>query len=123
LEFERTAAAQRIEERVRNAVNLMRASYPNIQLSRDAAEAARSNLNLVTESYVQGIKSIIDLLDAQNQSLVAERRASNAANDFLVDLIRVQRSIGRYFFFLAEDERNNWFEELQQYFAAAGIKP
>ena len=34
------------------------------------------NLDLVTDAYSRGIKSIIELLDAQNQSLVASQTAA-----------------------------------------------
>ncbi len=121
LAFERQATAERIQQRILAALNLTRASYPSIGLSRDAADAARRNLNLVTDAYVQGIKSIIDLLDAQNQSLVSDQAAANAAYDFLSDLMDVQRAMGEFVIFLPEKKRRAWYRKLDAYFNQSGV--
>jgi outer membrane protein TolC len=92
------------------ALNRTRASYPGISLSREAAEAARRNLALITDSYIQGIKSIIDLLDAQNQALTADQAAANAVYNFLVDLMGVQRAMGSFIIFAPEEQRKSWFD-------------
>lgn len=115
LRDERDNTANRIEARILNAVHLIRASYPGIRLSTDAANAARRNLSLVGDAYVRGIKSIIDLIDAQNQSLVADQQAANAVYDFLIDLMAVQRSAGSFFLFAPEEERDEWIHRLNQY--------
>jgi outer membrane protein len=115
LKIERNAESNRIEERIFNAVHLVRASYPGIWLSRDAAYAAQKNLALVTDSYSRGIKSIIDLLDAQNQSLVDNQKAANAVYGFLIDLLTVQRAMGKYVLFLDDTERNAWFKKLESF--------
>ncbi len=115
LKIERDAVSSRIEERIFNAVHLIRASYPGIRLSRDAAEAALKNLMLVADSYSRGIKSIIDLVDAQNQSLVANQKAANSVYGFLIDLLTVQRAMGKYVLFLDDPERNAWFEKLESF--------
>ncbi|WP_372683661.1 TolC family protein [Desulfosarcina sp.] len=115
LRYDRDNTANRIEVRILNAVHLIRASYPGIRLSTDAADAARRNLILVTDAYVRGIKSIIDLIDAQNQALVADQQAANAVYDFLIDLMAVQRSTGSFFLFAPEEERDAWMERLNRY--------
>ena len=122
LSIEREGEAQRITTEVVTTVNLTRASYPAIRLSDDAAEAAGKNLELVTDSYERGIKSIIDLLDAQNQAIVSNQKAANSAYDFLVDLMGVERSVGRFFFLLTEQERREWLGRFEEYAKAEGIK-
>ncbi|VVS95002.1 TolC family protein [Desulfoluna spongiiphila] len=114
---EREAAAARISQRAVVAMNRVRASYPGIRLSKDAAESAANNLQLVTDSYVRGVLSIIDLLDAQNLALVAEQQAANAVYDFLTDLMEVQRSVGAYFLYADQAERDVWFDLIEAYFS------
>jgi outer membrane protein TolC len=92
---------------------MIRASYPGIRLSYDAANAAKDNLKLVADSYSRGLKSIIDLIDAQNQALVANQQAANAVYDFIIDLISVQRSAGNFFLFTSFEERSEWIKLLE----------
>lgn len=121
--IERAAAAQRIEERILAAVNFTRASYPGIQLSRDAAEAADKNLALVADSYAQGIKTIIDLIDGQNLALVADQRSANSVYNFLIDLMNVQRSVGRFDFFQSESQRQAWYQRFEAFASKADRSP
>ncbi len=86
------AAAERIESSIRAALHAAQASYANIELSELSATAARKNLELVLDAYGQGTLSIIDLLDAQNQSLEADLSANNAIHDFLIDIMNLQRA-------------------------------
>ncbi|MGI9571478.1 MAG: TolC family protein, partial [Desulfobulbia bacterium] len=115
LQTSRNNTEDRINQRILQSLNSTRASYPSIKLSRDALDAARSNLQLVTDSYVQGIKSIIDLLDAQNQALNSELGAANAVYDFLIDLMGLQRSIGTYVTFLPTDAKEEWMSRFKEY--------
>ena len=117
----RDATAQRIEQRIHNAVNKTRTSYPGIRLSRDAAEASHRNFKLITDSYARGIKSIIDLLDAQNLALVADQREANAVYNFLVDLMSLQRAVGKFGLFLSVQEREDWLNKMEDYFNQAGV--
>ena len=114
---QRDATRERIEQRIRVALHDISASYPSIQLSKDAAVAAKKNLELVTESYSRGAVSILDLLDAQNAALVAEESATNAVFDFLIDLMNLQRSACGFDFFLHEDELDNWLGRLSAFIA------
>ena len=123
VKIERDSVAQGIEQRIQSAINLTRASYPGIRLSQDAADAAQGNLKLITDSYARGIKSIIDLLDAQNLVLVADQRAANAVYDFLVDLMSLQRAVGQFDLFLGPEERQAWNQKLEDYLKNASVDP
>jgi outer membrane protein TolC/ABC-type uncharacterized transport system substrate-binding protein len=119
LQTERAAAADRIEQRVRSALHDTGASWASIRLARKSAEAARRNFDLVQDSYARGVVSIIDLLDAQNAAVTAEDRAANAINDFVLNLMEVERAVGHFGFFASEEEKETWFQELHLYFAEA----
>jgi outer membrane protein TolC len=121
IETERRAVAQRVESRVRSALHTMGAARANIGLSRDAAEAARNNFELVQDSYGRGAASIIDLLDAQNTALIAELRAASAIYDFLIQLMNVERAAGRFDFFASVEEREAFFDRLDAYFSQVGM--
>lgn len=116
LRYERDSTAEKVEEEIRTSLNDAGASFPSIRFALDAAESARKNLELVTDSYSRGVVSIIDLLDAQNAALSADLNAANAVYNFLIDLMNVQRASGRFDFFTTPEERDEWFYELDQFY-------
>ena len=115
LQIQRDAVRERIAQRIRVALHDIGASYPSIQLSKNAATAAKKNLDLVTEAYSRGAVSILDLLDAQNAALVAEETATNAVFDFLIDLMNLQRGACGFDFFLDEQGLDSWLGRLKRY--------
>ena len=123
IQLEKEATSERIEQRIRSALHQASASYPNIRLSRSAAEAARRNLDLVADQYARGLVSIVDLLDAQNSSLRADQDAENAVYNFLIDWMDVERAAGRFDFLMTPEKREEYFQRLEDFFNKAGIEP
>ena len=116
LRLERQAVAERVEQRLRSALHVMGASYASIGLSEDAAVAANRNLELVKDAYGHGVVDILSLLDAQNAAVLAEEGAANAVYDFLVDLMEVERSLGKFYLLATREQRDAWFTRLEAYF-------
>ena len=121
LTLERQATAEQIDRRIRSALHGASASYPNIGLSRDAAEASGKNLELVTDQYVRGLVSIVDLIDAQDSALISEQNAQNAVYDFLVDWMNVGRASGQFDFLMNSVEKQEWFRNLEIFFEKSGL--
>lgn len=123
LRLERQSTAEKIEERIRLNLDQTGFSYPSIRLSREGSDASEKNYDLVTDQYVRGVVSIVDLLDAQRDAVVSAERADTAVYAFLIDLMRVQRATGRFDFFLSAKERDAWFMRLEEFFEKAGVSP
>lgn len=121
--LEREATAERVEQRVRSALHQVQASHASIELARDGARAARETLRLVTDAYSRGTASVVDVLDAQNAAVVAELDAANAVYDFLIDMMEVERAVGRFSVLMSGEERDAFFLRLDAYFAEAGLAP
>jgi outer membrane protein TolC len=117
LQTDRAVIAQRLEQNVRSALHQAGFSYANIELSRDAAEASARNLELVTDLYLRGAADIIQLVDAQNQALLAALAAANALYDFLIDALRVQRASGSFSLEGSEEVRDDFIERLDAFAA------
>ena len=117
LETQKAATVQRIEQNIRASMLAAQASYASIDLSESGAEAARKNLELVSDAYRQGAVSIIDLLDAQTQSLQADLTANNAVHNFLLDIVDLQRSTSSFDFLLPADVQDQRVKVLEQYIA------
>jgi outer membrane protein TolC/ABC-type uncharacterized transport system substrate-binding protein len=118
--LDRQAAAEKIEQHIRNALYNAGTSNASIELSRQAAEAAHKNFELVSDAYTQGVVSIIELLDAQNFFLVSEQVAANAVYDFIIDMLAVERAAGRFWLFRTSAEKEQWFNDLERFFLQAG---
>jgi RND family efflux transporter MFP subunit len=113
LKTQRLALVQSIEQQVRNAMHQTGSSFPCITLSKASAEAARKSLELVTDAYSRGARSIIDLIDAQNAALGARLSAAVALYNFLTDLVAAQHAVANRDFFLAgKKEHEAWLERL-----------
>jgi outer membrane protein TolC len=123
LQIERNAVAYRVEQRIRSALLLAGASFYSIELAQAAADAAIESLKLVTESYVSGAVSIVELLDAQAAALRASEEASNAVYDFLIDLMEVDRSISSFGFHQTEEEREAFYGSVHDYMVGRGVQP
>jgi outer membrane protein len=123
LEVERQSTVQRIDQRIRSSTHRAGASFAGIEQSLRASEAAFNNLDLVTDSYSRGTVSIIELIDAQNAYIVADESAANAVYDFLIDIIEVQRAIGRYDHMMSDEERAGFNNRLTQFMDSRGIQP
>jgi outer membrane protein TolC len=121
LDLEREAAQLAISQRIRSATHAAGASHAGIEQARAAAEAARKNLELVTDAYRSGAVAIVTLLDAQNAALIADEAAANAVYGFLIDLMRVERAIGQFYFFRTEQEKEAHFKRLEEFYRNAGV--
>ena len=123
LDLRRRGLELTIAQQIRSALHIAGASWAGIEQARTAAMAARQNLDLVTDAYSRGVVSIITLLDAQQTSLSADEAAANAVYDFLVDLMNVERAVGRFDFFRTAEERQSFYERLSDFYRAAGVSP
>jgi len=88
-------------------------SYAAIALTRDAAEAGDRNYELVSDAYAGGTASITALLDAQSAALSSSRSAANAINNFLLDLMRVERAMGTFGVLEPPDQREAFLQRLR----------
>jgi outer membrane protein TolC/ABC-type uncharacterized transport system substrate-binding protein len=118
LRYQKDSAAEKVELRIRTSLFQIASSSTAIELSASSAEAARRTLDLVSDSYARGVVSIIDLLDAQRNAVVAEQVAANAVYDFLIDLMEVQRAAVNFDFFRSRQDREEWFQRLDRFFEA-----
>lgn len=116
----RDSTREKIELRIRAALFRLAGSSAAIDLSAKSADAARKNLELVTDAYARGVVSILDLLDAQNAALVSDQVAANSVFDFLIDLMEAQRATVNIDFFMTAADRRTWFARLEQYFVNSG---
>ena len=103
--FQRRALAQSIDQAIRAAFAQASGSYAQIDFARQQRAAAQRNYELVGESYVLGVASILSLLDAQSQLLTADQAVANALYGFLEDLVDAEQQMSFYAFLESESEQ------------------
>jgi outer membrane protein TolC/ABC-type uncharacterized transport system substrate-binding protein len=117
LKTELSLIDQLVEQRIRNAIDTLQASYPGVFLAENSAVAAESNLKIIEQAYRNGMISIITLLDAQQALLTSEQASANANYKFLMDLIELQRSLGDFDAFYSKGFQANLIRDLDTYLA------
>lgn len=115
---ERDLLSQRIEQNIRSQFQLTGVSYVAIEQAQQAADAARTTLDLVQVSYGNGVATILDVIDAQNTVRTTEELVTNAIYDFLSGAIRTERAIGTLGFLQTEEERTHFEERLAAFYEA-----
>lgn len=121
LELEKEMVTEQLEQRIRSALHKAGASYASIRQAQIASESAGKSLAVVQDAYSQGMVTLVELLDAQNAALIADQFAANAVYDFLIDLMAVQRGLGRFDFFSTMELRNEFLQRADEYFEKEGI--
>jgi outer membrane protein TolC len=121
LETDRRLLAEILEQRIRTSIQLVGKSGSKILLSRKAAAAAAKTLELVTDAYSRGAVSILDLIDAQNAALTADRTKANAIYDFLLDVFKGQRAVNRLDFLTRTDQQMLLLDQFEDYLSKKGI--
>lgn len=106
VEYRKDEVIQSVSTRVVKAIDLLKSSYDQIFYSKTAKEAAEKNLTIVTNAYSRGIVSIVDLLDAQNITIVSSLSYSNAIHDFLINYLVLQRAVGDFDEVFIQEESN-----------------
>lgn len=115
LELTLQQAADVIETDARGSLAEAASSRLNIGFAQSSAAAARKTLDLVTDAYVRGTASYIDLIDAQNTYLNARLAAANAVYQHLQDLVELQRSIAFFDFAVSAAENEAWLDRLDRF--------
>lgn len=120
LAIQRDGLRLALEQRVRAHLEVAASAFAAIALSRDAADAAARNYELVSDAYASGAASITTLLDAQSAALTSSQAAANAVHDFLLELIRVERAIGTFGSLQPAVQREEFLQRLHAHMGEPG---
>ena len=115
LQRQREALAEQLETRTMVALHRASGTYPALEFSQEAADAASENLDLVTDAYRTGTVSVTDLIDAQNAALAAELRAADARYAYLIDVVDVLRATGDFTLLVDPGSAEKWFQRVESY--------
>ncbi|HKL71230.1 MAG TPA: TolC family protein [Marinilabiliaceae bacterium] len=104
-----------LEQGIRSNVQLLRASYLDLDLSKNAAQAAANNFEVVQDGYSQGVTTLVQLIDAQNAMTKTRLMAENAYYQYLLDYIHTERLQGQFSFLEDEAGQADYINNLMDY--------
>jgi outer membrane protein TolC len=93
--WQRRDLVQRVRLEIDRALTGYRAAWASWQASTVAAETAAEARRVATESYQEGLVLQADLLDAQQQEVLAELQRVDAYYAAWTEAARLQRALGR----------------------------
>ena len=93
-------------------------SAREIELAELARDSAKKSFEIIQAGYAEGRNSVTDLIDAQNAMTTSERNASLAKYQFVIDFLVLERSIGRFHFLSAQNEKEEFLSRLRDYMSA-----
>lgn len=108
-------ARNQFELAIRSNIETVGASFSRVQLYGGAAEASKKNFEIIQNAYSEGQVNVTTLIDAQNNALQVELASINAVYTFILDFLSLERSLGVFFFTLPEEERQSFFNRLNQF--------
>ncbi len=114
LRAQRRATIVTLGDDIRSALAVASGAYAGLIASRKQQKAAERYFDLTNQSYVLGVASLLNLLDAQNQQLTADIAAANALNDFLTAVIASERALAFISFLAPEAEANEILENIEK---------
>lgn len=104
-----------LEQGIRSNVQLLRTSYLDLDLSKNAAQAAANNFKVVQSGYSKGVTTLVQLIDAQNAMTKTQLMAENAYYQYLLDYIHTERLQGQFSFLEDEAGQTDYIINLMDY--------
>lgn len=110
----RRQTEQYIAQRVYEALLASSSSDSTINLTQRASDLAKKNLDVVQQKYALGKVAIVELLDAQTDTLVKDQQAVLARYQFMLDVIKAQRAVAWFPETKDAETRKRWFSDLER---------
>jgi outer membrane protein TolC len=105
----------KLEKGIHSSVQLLKASYHKVDLSREAARAAGDNFRIVQDAYAQGMATVVQLIDAQNVMVRTKNLATGAYYQYMLDFINTERLKGDFTFLGDETAQSVYNSRLLNY--------
>ena len=115
INYQREELMDKLEVGIRSGVQTLRTSFLELDLSKNAANAAVANFKIVQSAYFQGAANLINLIDAQNVMMQTKQMANISYFQYILDYIVVERYQGKFMFLSSEQEKEDYINRLNQF--------
>ena len=108
--------AQDIENSVRIVLSDVMVKMVTLESSQEAATYAKQNLELVQDAYSKGTVSVVELADAQNNSLTADLTALSSVYEYLISLFEMEKIYGKFNLLTPLDTKERLTDKFKEYY-------
>ncbi len=110
--YQKEELLDKLEVGIRSAVQKLRTSYLELELSKNAANAAEANFKMVQDAYFQGAADLIKLIDAQNVMIRTKQMANISYYQYVLDYLVVERYQAKFTFLSPDSEKEEYINRL-----------
>jgi outer membrane protein TolC len=118
LKNERLSFSEKLEVSIRSSLSALMSSYYDYRQMMLAETAAGKNLTIVNNQYLLGKKSILDVLDAQQQNLNASMSVNTSFYGFLKNYFSLQKALGKFDYMMSLQEKSLFKMKLDAFMKA-----
>ncbi len=115
INLQKEEVMDKLEVGIRSSVQKLRASFLELELSKNAAEAAEANFKMVQNAYFQGAVDLIKLIDAQEVMMQTKQMANISYYQYILDYIFVERYQAKFMFLSSEQEKEDYINRLNKF--------
>ena len=115
INYQKEELYNKLETGIRANIQKLRTSSLELELSKNAAEAAKANFKMIQDAYFQGAVDLIKLIDAQNVMIRTKHMANISYYQYVLDYILVERYQGKFTFLSTNEEKENYINRLHSY--------
>ncbi len=113
--WQREDMLNKLEAGIRSNVQFLQASFRELRLSENAAQAAEDNFRTVRDAYAQGMVNAAELADAQSVMIRTQQIALSSRYQYILDYINTERLQGKFSFLADDSEKTMYTDRLLYY--------
>ena len=112
---ERQSQLDKLESVIRSNLTTLMSDYLSHKQWLIAENAGNKNLEMVTNQYLLGKKSILDVLDAQQQYIISSLSRNSSYYALLKDYFALQESIGQFDYLISDAGKLDYLTRLKAF--------
>ncbi len=115
LKCEQLSYAEKLEFSIRSNLSALMSAYYDYKQMTIAEAAASKNIEIVNNGYLLGNKNLLDVLDAQQESLNSSLSVNIAYYGFLKNYFDLQQSLGRFDYSMSGQEKDDFMRRMEAF--------
>jgi len=115
LKSEQLSSIDKLESTIRSNLSTLMSTYYDYKQMKIAESSANKNLEINNNQYLLGKKSILDVLDAQQQNLSSSLSVNTSFYNFLKNYFNLQQSLGRFDYKMSDQEKSDFKKRLVEF--------